>query len=395
MARSRPETRRKVANIKPIRVRITNVYANGDYTGVIRVGSQKTECNVLLDTGSSALAVDGRVYKVNQDKAAKITDKIQEMQYGDKTSWIGRVVQTKVTMGGAQLGKVPVTVSYHETGNPFGKTQGFLGLAYAKLNQAYAMPGPRTPKHLTYNQMQNAPKHFIEPYFTELETAGLVANKFAFYTRRTRINLATANPANDPLNKGWLILGGGKEQNDLYTGSFQQVRIVHDRYYNTTLKAIIVGKTDPIMVTPTVKSGASPSNCLIDSGSSWLALGDTLFDAVADRLSSKWNTSFGGAVNADFIPMSGLNLSSWPTITFVMEGVSGPDVKLNVSPETYWQTNSPKAGLASSRLNGNVGQPTGVVNLGLPLLNNYYTVFDRSVNKGLGVVSFAKIKAEG
>jgi len=90
--------------------------------------------------------------------------------------------------------------------------------------------------------------------------------------------------------------------------------------------------------------------------------------------------------------MNQLDLSSWPTITFVLEGALGTDVKLTVTPDTYWQTNSPKPGYATAVLFGDNGQGGGQSILGLPLMNNYYTVFDRSVDKGLGVVSFAKIK---
>jgi len=43
-----------MANIA--RVPITNVYAGGDYTGLIQVGAKAQPMNVLLDTGSSALA---------------------------------------------------------------------------------------------------------------------------------------------------------------------------------------------------------------------------------------------------------------------------------------------------------------------------------------------------
>jgi len=45
-----------------VRIPITNVYAGGDYTGVILVGPAKKPMNVLLDTGSSALALDGTKY---------------------------------------------------------------------------------------------------------------------------------------------------------------------------------------------------------------------------------------------------------------------------------------------------------------------------------------------
>jgi hypothetical protein len=85
--------------------------------------------------------------------------------------------------------------------------------------------------------------------------------------------------------------------------------------------------------------------------------------------------------------MSKLNLASWPTLTFVLEGALGSDVTLQVAPQTYWQTNSPKAGYATLVLY--TGDSPSI--LGLPLMNNYFTVFDRSVDKGLGVVGFATI----
>ena len=47
-----------------IRIPINNVKGGGDYTGEIRVGSQGAVANVILDTGSSTLAVIPRVYKV-------------------------------------------------------------------------------------------------------------------------------------------------------------------------------------------------------------------------------------------------------------------------------------------------------------------------------------------
>jgi hypothetical protein len=90
--------------------------------------------------------------------------------------------------------------------------------------------------------------------------------------------------------------------------------------------------------------------------------------------------------------MSKLDLSVWPTLTFVLEGALGADVKLQVTPDTYWQTNSPKPGYATAVLSGDNGQGKGQSILGLPLMNNYFTIFDRSVDKGLGAISFASIK---
>jgi hypothetical protein len=377
-----------------VRLPITNFYMDGDYTGTIYVGSQKKPCTVILDTGSSTLAVDGNFYDVTKDRSAKITDIAQEVEYEDKSSWVGAVVMADVGVGTPPiiLPQAAVAVAYHETQNMFRGTKGILGLAYTKLNGAFTMPGPTIPPKYTYNQIQAGRVTYVDPYFTQLETAGLVADKFAFYTKRSEINMATAKPATDPLNNGFLILGGGEEQTDLYTGAFQVARVVDDTYYNTNLKSIIVGNATPIAVTPPTKASGNASNSVVDSGTNSLLLDQTLFEAIAEKLSSAADSALTDAIRAGYVPMNQLDLSTWPTITFVLEGALGPDVKLDVTPDTYWQTNSPKPGYATAVLFGDNGQGGGQSILGLPLMNNYYTVFDRSVNKGLGVVSFAKIK---
>jgi hypothetical protein len=377
-----------------VRLPITNVYMDGDYTGTIYVGSQKKPCNVTLDTGSSTLAVDGNFYDVTKDKSAKITDIAQEVGYVDGSSWVGAVVMTDVSAGTPPLvlPQVPLSVAYHETKSMFRGANGILGLAYTKLNGAFTMPGPTIPPKYTYNQIQAGQVTYVDPYFTKLETAGLVANKFAFYTKRSYVNMATKKPATDPLNNGFLILGGGEEQTDLYTGAFQVARVVDDSYYNTNLKSIIVGNAAPIPVTPPTKASGNASNSVVDSGTNSIMLVQSLFEAVAENFSSTADTTLTDAIRAGYIPMSKLDLPSWPTITFVLEGALGTDVTLAVAPETYWQTDSPKAGYASAVLFGDNNQGGGQSILGLPLLNNYYTVFDRSVDQGLGVVSFAKIK---
>jgi hypothetical protein len=379
-----------------IRLPITNVYLGGDYSGTIYVGSQKKPVKVILDTGSSTLAIDGTFYDVKKDTAAKVTDIAQEVGYEDGSNWVGAVVLTDVAVGAGTrsvvLPQVVVAVAYHESSTMFRNANGILGLAYTKLNGAFVMPGPTIPPKYTYNQIQAGKVTYVEPYFTQLESAGLVANKFAFYTRRSMINMATGNPATDPLNNGFLILGGGEENTDLYTGSFQVARVVSDSFYNTNLKSIIIGNTTPIPVSPPTKASGNVSNSVVDSGTNSLLLDQSLFEAVAEKFSSAADSTLTDAIRAGYVPMSKLDLSAWPTITFVLEGALGTDVSLAVTPDTYWQTNSPKPGYATAVLFGDSGQGGGQSILGLPLMNNYFTVFDRSVDKGLGVVSFAKIK---
>ena len=204
--------------------------------------------------------------------------------------------------------------------------------------------------------------------------------------------MATKTPATDPLNQGFLILGGGEEQTQLYTGAFQVARVVDDLYYNVNLKSIVVGNAAPILVSPPTKASGNGSNAVVDSGTNVIYVEQKLFEAIAAKLSPGADSTLSDAMRAGYVPMSKLDLADWPTITFVLEGALGQDVSLVVTPETYWQTNSPKAGYATAVLYGASGQGSGQAILGLPLLNNDYTVFDRSVEKGLGVVSFAPIK---
>ena len=44
--------------MRPVRVAISNVLLGDDYTGKLYVGAQQKEVNLLLDTGSSTLAVE-------------------------------------------------------------------------------------------------------------------------------------------------------------------------------------------------------------------------------------------------------------------------------------------------------------------------------------------------
>jgi Eukaryotic aspartyl protease len=373
-----------------VQMPITNVLMDGDYTGIINVGSKNLPISVILDTGSSTLAIDGTAYDPTKDSTAQITDLAQEVAYGDGSNWVGGVVQTNIAVGSGQplvLPKVYVAVAYHASQTMFQQAQGILGLAYTKLNNAFLMPGPTIPPHYTFNQIQSGKVTYIEPYFTQLESAGLVANKFAFYTLRSMINMATSNPKTDPLNNGSLILGGGEEYTNLYTGTFQVARVVDDLYYNVNLKSITVGKTAPITVTAPTKASGNVSNSIVDTGTNGIYLDSSVFNEVLARFSP---LGLEDAFRAGYLPMTQVNLAQWPTLTFVLEGALGPDVTLQVAPDTYWQTNSPKAGYATAVLFS--GSSPSI--LGLPLMNNYFTVFDRSVDKGLGVVSFAPINAQ-
>lgn len=99
------------------------------------------------------------------------------------------------------------------------------------------------------------------------------------------------------------------------------------------------------------------------------------------------------------INSSELNLEQWPDIsfTFVSDNTIEANnekkktVKLTCTPQTYWQINTPSYGKACCRFLSQLPQWPNQTIMGLPLLNNYYVIFDRSVDK-TGVIKFAKQK---
>ena len=240
----------------------------------------------------------------------------------------------------------------------------------------------------------------IKPYFDQVEEDGVVANKFAFYTLRSWVSMlygTTSEAASaDPLNKGYFVLGGGEEPHDLYAGDFLTATVLHDLYHNTNLKSVRVDGCPVHQAAPLQSQykSTSISNSIVDSGTSDLSLAQDVYDAILKGLEQR-DAAFAQAVQAavnsnDGVPSSTLDLARWPTIYFTLEGEAGKDVELACSPQTYWQVDFPAAGRAVFQISG----PLDSVNqsiLGLPLMNNYYTVFDRTQDVN-GVVRFAKIK---
>jgi hypothetical protein len=192
-----------------------------------------------------------------------------------------------VALGGATLQAAPIAEAIVQEKNNFGSADGILGLAYNALNDAYDLtsylkkegkppstyPWPLkvqgTQAALTafLNALPSSAATAIDPYFTFLEGQGVVANKLAFYTLRSFPRVASANEstaalAQDNLNQGFFILGGGEEQTDLYTGAFSDVTVVDDLYYNVNLKAFQVGSGDARGSLPALMRGKLASTVL-------------------------------------------------------------------------------------------------------------------------------------
>jgi hypothetical protein len=414
--------RTTVATPQSLRIPITNVYGGGDYTAALLVGSKNQPANVIIDTGSSTLAVTPKVYDPSKDPQAKASSLAQVVIYGTG-GWGGPVLQAPVALGTASLPGAPLALSIVQEANNFGNADGILGLAYNALNDAFdataelkakkvnppntfpwpfKVPGTATGLSELAKELGQANKA-VAPYFTALEEGGVVANKLAFYTLRSFPRVSSANAAiatllQDKLNQGFLIVGGGEEQTDLYTGSFQDVTVVDDLYYNVTLKAVQVGSRPAVAAAPLQPSFSDAgSNAIVDSGTNSLALAADVFAAIMNGLEAI-NPKFAQQIqqasqSENGIATAQLQLDTWPAITFTLQGASG-DVALVVQPSSYWQVDSPAPGQASPVIES-FGSGSGTPNqsiLGLPLMNGYYTVFDRSADSN-GIVRFAAIKA--
>jgi hypothetical protein len=73
----------------------------------------------------------------------------------------------------------------------------------------------------------------------------------------------------------------------------------------------------------------------------------------------------------------------------VLQGADGSPVSLRVTAWNYWQMDAAKKGIAIASLCGDGGSLGGQSVLGLPLISQYFAVFDRSAAGGHGTIQFA------
>jgi len=432
----------------PLRLPITNVFSQGDYTVTLHLGSEKTPANLIIDTGSSTLVVKNSAYQASLDKKLTASTAVQEVNYG-VGGWNGPVIYTAINIHehcqesrhpqnianspSITLQQAPVALVHSaKQSETFGKADGILGLAYHHLNKSYdfsnyfsehdispafSYPWPFSAEVsedlVNFKKlMWQYPEHDVTPYFTLLEEQQLCANKFAFYSKRSSIHInadstektPAAKLANDPLNKGLLILGGGEEQTDLYQGHFQKLNVEHDVYYNVALKSVQVGENSAIAAAPLEQKHLKNyfTNAIIDTGAGGIVLTNDLYQQVISDLIT-YNASFADCL-APFKEMSAqrtgidvnkVDLAQWPTIYFnfisqVATATTDEKIEqLSCTSATYWQMNTPNHGKACLRLISQLPQWPNQSIIGLPLLNNYYVVFDRSEDK-TGVVKFAQ-----
>jgi hypothetical protein len=389
------ELNRRINSVPNIvRMPINNVLMNGDYTGTIVIGSLGVKANVLLDTGSGILAVSNQIYDPARDSSAQTTKLAQEVKYGSG-SWVGAVVRTAVAVSPeVRLGGVNLAVTYHSSPDIFGQADGIFGLAYQTLDRAWLMSGDTWQAKYDADQVSLGQASDLDPYFSQMAAAGVVANVFAFYTKRSTVSMATDDPQSDPLNQGEFVIGGGRQCTDLYTGGFTSVAVLDDQHYRTNLLSVQAGDQPPIPVPPAGADVSSPGNSVVDSGTNSIVLPQSVYDALT-RSFGQLNPDFATTLTkfsmgtGDTTSQSQIDLRAWPDLKLSLQGADGSPVTLAVSPRDYWQFDAPDKGQAVSTIYGDGGSLRGQSILGLPLFNGYFTIFDRSAAGGRGVIEFA------
>jgi len=125
-----------------VRIPTTNWIARNLLTPQVSAGSGATLINVLLDTGSSMVAVDGARYDALADPHASTTRLPQTERFQTQPLW---AVVVRTTVGLAANDTVLVNgrpntslaVIYDTSPGQFSWVDGVLGLAYPALNTAH------------------------------------------------------------------------------------------------------------------------------------------------------------------------------------------------------------------------------------------------------------------
>jgi hypothetical protein len=388
------------------------------YTVQLSLGSERTPVRLIIDTGSSSLAVLASTFDAAADGSLNATSWAQQLAYGEG-AWVGPVVCTDLRLdhSGHHLAGIQLAL-IEAMSTQFQGADGILGMAYRALDHAHdlsaLLPAPASqswPWPFDAQQSSDAsftrqlhaqPKVPLVPAFSALEEHGVVSNRFTLLIRRAvkRVD-ASERPHAD--NQGRLLLGGGEELAHLHHGDVQTLPVVHDRYYNVALQALQVAGQTPLAAPPlrAEEVAGYASNAIIDTGCSFILLEDSLhsgmieaFRAIDARLVERIE-AFGqclprqrGLVDAGLVELP------WPPLCFLFDAGEGQIARIQLEPEHYWQHDALHPGESWFMLLRQLPDWPRQSVLGLPLLCDHFVVFDREVDT-LGVIRLARARRVG
>lgn len=398
-------------------------WAKGGYTVQVHLGSARAPAHLVLDTGSSTLAVSPGAYAAEHDTARSATPWAQDIQYGSG-AWAGPVLRSSLALGEGRHARhiEDALFALIETaGEPFRQADGIFGLAYRELDPAHdisgllqqrgVQPALSWPWRLDEDaatlrgEILQQPRVDITPAFTALEEEGVVRDQFGLLVQRAVVHvqaegLSDHALAADPLNRGTLVLGGGVEAQSLYHGGFQDIRVVHDLYYNANLRGLRIGD-GPVVPAPALAAkdvDSHGSNALLDTGSSFLVLEASLYAAAMSALAAhdarlpalvdRFKAAFKSGQG---LPNHAIDHRDWPDLHLHFESPTGGDTVVRIAASHYWPHNALNAGQALFLLAPGLPHFASQSILGLPLFAGRYAVFDRRAG-GTGTVRLAQAR---
>ncbi len=380
------------------RIPISNVLTEGKYMMRIAVGSASQPIGVLLDTGSSILAVYQSAYDKSTDADAQTTQLLQTETFASG-AFLAAVVHTPIGLldGGSEVvAKVlgaNLAVAYKSDHRMFLGARGVFGLAPGARNRAYRMPLDTWDAGYRKDQLDLGQTVDLEPYVAQLATIGI--DKFAFAVQRSTVCTAMADPNQDPLNHGVWVVGDGASCTDLYVGAIATIGVVQDTHYNVNLIALRVGN-QVIDVTPGTQAaagGGMATNAIIDSGANELLL-DPDVHAKVEAAFGALNAGFMAAIakgESQGCDQTTIDLAAWPNLEVILQGADGGQATIAISPKNYWRFDTIRPGTASWGLGIWNVHSHGPAILGLPLFAGHFVMFDRAANNGQGTIGFAPL----
>jgi hypothetical protein len=399
-------------------VPLNNVKGKGDFCAELEIGEPSQLQTLLLDSGSSSLVLSPQHYDASIDQRIEPTTLCQHVKYG-VGEWLGPVVSSQITIGTgrhkATIRSAFFAIAEERKANTFVRTSGILGLAYEPLNTAHDLSintfpwrpecSEKVQSELFLRKVLNSPKKQVNTFFSQCVEQGIVPDQFGFLVHRSSVfhskNKETSEQLSaHPLNQGMLALGKPHLHTQLHKNDFIHIPLVCDKYYNVNLLGVKVESQAMLTPPPFIehKSKPSNSNCFVDSGANAILLPESLFTELMQNLAqavphqahllSAYQQYNGKEVG---IPLNNLNLSEWPNIQFTFSGRKGRSDNLILTPYSYWQTHAPECNQASFKITTLPGWQAQTI-LGLPLMCEYYTIFDRQAgDKGALVFASPRV----
>lgn len=356
------------------------------YSVDIDIGTPKQRLNVLVDTGSSNLAIAAapnpilaKYYKINESSTYKPLNKDILVPYtvGSWSGVLGRdVMSLPYGPDVSFLGNIASILESDEFFINGSYWQGILGLGYAEIAR---------------------PDSSLKPFFDSLVQQTHVPDIFTMQL------CGIDEDAPHEKNKSILVTGGtmtiGGIDDTLYDGKIYYTPLRKKWFYEVIITNIKIDNESLAMDCKEYNFDKT----FVDSGTTKLRFPKRVFDEVVERIKDSLSPDFvkGGNIPESF--WSGSTLlrrehylgthiwEHFPSLTISLAGMEeGEEFELLIPPKQYLRLVESEDGIDGSYKFGIALSETGTV-LGVTAMEGFYVVFDRQNEQiGFAVSTCAK-----